>query len=469
VRLSEQNTAALDPQVTRLDYDRAGEAKQIVHLGMGAFTRAHQAVFTEDAIAASGELWRIVGVSMRSSAVHDQLAPQDHLFTVTSKGHGTPETRLIRCVGDIIVAPENPEEVISAIADARTHIVTLTVTEKGYHLTADSGSASLDPLLQDDPARPVPRTIYGFLAKGLKQRMDRGLPGLTVLSCDNLADNGTRLGHMLLAILSATDPALADWCERTCTFPCSMVDRIVPATQTGDIDALESRIGARDEAAVFTEPFRQWVIEDRFAGPRPAWEAAGAQIVADVHPYETAKLRMLNGAHSALAYLGLAKGLELVSEAIADPEIGPLVGSLMRDEATASFTPAPGQDLEVYAASLEARFANPALPHRLAQIAMDGSQKIPQRWLAPLADRQAQGLSSPATLQALAAWILHVRGDNPYVSDPRAKTMAAAWQTSGRDGIVKALFGEDGLISSPWQPTADDLQRVQHHLKTMAD
>jgi Mannitol-1-phosphate/altronate dehydrogenases len=469
VRLSEQTVAALGARVARLEYDHADQAKQIVHLGMGAFTRAHQAVFTEDAIAATGEAWRIISVSMRSSAVREQLAPQDHLFTVTSKGEGEPETRLVRCVGDIIVAPESPATVVSAIADARTHIVTLTVTEKGYHLSSAHPDEARDPLLYDDLANAVPLTIYGFLAQALQQRMTDGLPGLTILSCDNLAENGTRLKHMLLKVLASADPALADWCETNCTFPCSMVDRIVPATQPGDIDALEARIGVRDEAAVFTEPFRQWVIENRFAGPRPAWDAAGAEIVADVGPYETAKLRMLNGAHSALAYLGLAKGLELVSQAIADPEIGLLVGRLMRDEAAASFIPAPGQDLAAYAASLEARFTNPALPHRLAQIAMDGSQKIPQRWLATLADRQAQGLSSPATLKALAAWIVHVRGDNPYVSDPRARTMAAAWQTAGRDGIVQALFGEGGLIASPWQPTADDLQRLQDHLDTMAD
>ena len=465
MRLSEVTAATLPDAVRRLDYDRDGAAHQIVHLGMGAFTRAHQAMLTEDAIAASGDVWRIIGVSMRSATVRDQLGPQDHLFTVTSKGDGVPVTRLVRCVGDAIVAPQHPDRVVAAIADPRTQVVTLTVTEKGYHLVPADGE--LPALLREDVASATPQKIYGYFAQGLEQRRANGLSGLTILSCDNLAENGTRLREMLLRVLMVRDPALAAWCADHCTFPNSMVDRIVPATQPADIDALEAQIGLRDEAAVFTEPFRQWVIEDSFAGPRPAWDAVGVQIVADVRPYETAKLRMLNGAHSALAYLGLANGLELVSAAIADPQIGPLVGRLMREEAADSFIPAPEQDLAAYADSLIARFSNPALPHRLAQIAMDGSQKIPQRWLATLADRQEQGKASPALLQALAAWIVHVRGDNPHVSDPRAEQLAALWRSAGVEGIVAALFDAGGPMASTWAPTAEDRAALDRHIAAL--
>ena len=465
MRLSEATAATLPDAVRRVDYDRDSAAHQIVHLGLGAFTRAHQAVLTEDAIAASGEVWRIIGVSMRSATVRDQLAPQDHLFTVTSKGEGAPVTRLVRCVGDVIVAPDHPDRVVAALADPRTRVVTLTVTEKGYHLVP--AAADLPALLREDAARATPQTIYGYFAQGLEQRQADGSPGLTILSCDNLAENGTRLREMLLRVLAARNPALAEWCADRCTFPNSMVDRIVPASQPADLDVLEAWMGLRDEAAVFTEPFRQWVIEDSFAGPRPAWDAAGAQIVADVRPYETAKLRMLNGAHSALAYLGLAKGVELVSEAVADPEIGPLVGRLMRDEAADSFVPAPEQDLAAYADSLIARFANPALPHRLAQIAMDGSQKIPQRWLATLADRQGQGKTSPALLQALAAWIVHLRGDNPHVSDPRAEQLAGLWRSAGVEGIVAALFDAGGPMASSWVPTPEDRAALGRHIAAL--
>src|SRR5690606_8301856 len=195
------------------------------------------------------------------------------------------------------------------------------------------------------------------------------------------AENGRQLEALLGEYLSSRSAGLAAWFAAECACPATMVDRIVPATTPADLDALEQRLGLRDEGAVFTERFSQWVIEDRFAGPRPGWEKVGAQLVGDVAPYETAKLRMLNGAHSALAYLGLERGHTFVHEAIADPGLRPLVEGLMRDEAATSFTPAPGQDLGAYADALVARFADPALNHRLIQIAMDGSQKIPQRWL----------------------------------------------------------------------------------------
>jgi fructuronate reductase len=215
-----------------------------------------------------------------------------------------------------------------------------------------------------------------------------------------------------------------------------------------------------------TEPFSQWVIEDRFAGPRPRWEAVGAEIVSDVAPYETAKLRMLNGAHSALAYLGLIYGHAFAHEAVANPAIRPLIEQLMRREAASSLTPAPGQDLAAYADALLARFANPALNHRLIQIAMDGSQKIPQRWLATLAHHQREGRQCPAIETAIAAWLRHIRGDNGPVDDPFAIPLSAAWKTAGADGIVDAVFGERGLLASDWQPSAADRARIAGLLQT---
>jgi fructuronate reductase len=260
--------------------------------------------------------------------------------------------------------------------------------------------------------------------------------------------------HALMSrYLEAEAPDELAWFANECSCPNSMVDRIVPATTATDIDALEMRLGLRDEGAVFAEPFSQWVIEDRFAGSRPGWEKVGAELVADVAPYETAKLRMLNGAHSALAYLGLVRGYQHVDQAIADPALRPLVEQLMRREAASSFAPAAEQDLAAYADALLVRFANPALKHRLAQIAMDGSQKIPQRWLASLAAHHARGELCAATLTALAAWLRHVRG-GPLVDDPLADELAAAWRENGAGGIVPALFGPGGLIGSPWQPSA---------------
>ncbi len=219
---------------------------------------------------------------------------------------------------------------------------------------------------------------------------------------------------------------------------------------------IEAMLGMRDEAAVVTEPFSQWVIEDNFAGPRPAWEQHGAQITSDVHAYENAKLRMLNGAHSALAYLGLQRGHEFVHQAIGDPELAPLIDKLMREEAATSLTPAAGQDLSAYADALIERFKNPALNHRLAQIAMDGSQKIPQRWLETLAYHQKHGRQCPAILAGIAAWVRHIRGDNGPVDDPMAATLKAAWDAAGKEDIVKALFGPGGPIASDWVPNDAD-------------
>jgi fructuronate reductase len=229
-------------------------------------------------------------------------------------------------------------------------------------------------------------------------------------------------------------------------------------------DAIAAQVGMRDEGAVITEPFSQWVIEDRFAGPRPRWEVAGAQFVSDVRPYEDAKLRMLNGAHSALAYLGLAAGHRHVHEAIADPAIRPLVERLMRDEAAASLDPAPGQDLSLYADRLLGRFANPALPHRLSQIATDGSQKIGPRWLAQLAVNDARGHTCPATLQALAAWILHMRGDRDPVDDPMRDEIADLWRSAGSAGVVDGLFGPAGLFAATWTASAAAAAILRDHV-----
>jgi fructuronate reductase len=287
---------------------------------------------------------------------------------------------------------------------------------------------------------------------------------VTLLSCDNLADNGPPLARLLGEYLVVRDAALAEWVATHCTFPMTMIDRIVPATTPADRDGVEAALGLRDEAVILTEPFSQWVIEDRFAGPRPAGEKVGAELVDDVAPYETAKLRMLNGAHSALAYCGLQRGYCHVHEAIADSELRALVEQLMRDEATPTIAAAPGQDLVRYAEQLVDRFANPALQHRLIQIAMDGSQKIPQRWLATLAANQREGRDCPAIMTALSAWLGHIRGDNivrwGVVDDPMADRLGALWQGNDALGVARALFAQGGLLASAWEPDEAALERL---------
>lgn len=430
---------ALPAAVARPTYDRAAQGVGIVHFGIGAFLRAHQAWYTERAMDAGDRDWAICGVSLRSPDVAQQLNPQSGLYTLTERGAAGEASRLIGAVCEVLVAGPDHAKVLARIAAPHCHVVMFTVTEKGYCRRADG---SLDPDL-------AAQGFYPLLAEAMATRAENGLPGLTLLSCDNLADNGRQLERLMGEYLAASRPELADWFARECTCPSTMVDRIVPATTEADRTALAARIGCDDQGAVFTEAFNQWVIEDRFAGPRPRWEAVGAQLVTDVRPYETAKLRMLNGAHSLLAYCGLARGHTFVHEAIADPELRALTEQLMLREAAPTIAAAPQQDLPGYATALIARFANPALNHRLIQIAMDGSQKLPQRWLETLAKNRAQGRDCPAIEAGIEAWIHHLRGGNGPVDDPRAAELAAA--AAGPDPMA-ALFGPQGLLPSAWRP-----------------
>jgi len=453
VRLAKKTLANLADRVDRYRYDRDRQKTGVVHFGIGAFMRAHQAVYTDDAMNAGDTGWLTTGVSLRSPLVRDQLAPQDGLYMVAEKsGQGTAY-RLIGSVSGVLVAPESPDQVISAISNPKTQIVTLTVTEKGYR-RAKGGRLDLgaEDIASDLAGSTSPRTIYGFLAAGLAQRRKNSTGGLTLVSCDNLASNGEVLHSLMDQFLAHLDPELGGWFNDNCACPSTMVDRIVPATTEADRAAAEEATGLCDEGLVVTEPYRQWVVEDRFVSGRPRWEAGGAQFVSDVAPFETAKLRMLNGAHSALAYLGLEHGHTFVHEAVRDPTIRPLVEHLMVHEAAPTIDAAPGQDLVAYASALLSRFENPALQHRLDQIAMDGSQKIPQRWLATLAERQGCAAGCPSILCALAAWMRHVQGDGIPVDDPMADPLRAAWDMAGTEGIIDAIFGKNGLVNSDWHP-----------------
>ena len=421
-------------------YDRSAQVAGIVHIGIGAFHRAHQAVYTDDAMTAGDRDWGIIGVSLRSGDVAAQLSPQDGLYTVSTRSAAGTDLRLIGAVQRVLVAADDPQAVIDAIAAPATHIVSFTVTEKGY-LRGLGGALDL-------AAAKRPSSLYRFVGAGLAARRAAGLPGLTLLSCDNLAGNGAVLKALMRQYLGAAHLDLVDWFDTECRCPATMIDRIVPATTDADRAAVETELGVHDEGAVVTEAFSQWVIEDDFAGPRPRWEKVGAQLVTDVAPYETAKLRMLNGAHSALAYIGLGGGHEFVHQAIADPDIRPVIERLMRREAAPTIDAAPGQDLGAYADALLDRFANPALHHRLIQIAMDGSQKIPQRWLETLAWHQARGARCPSLEAAVAAWVAFLRSDYP-VDDPLAEQLREA---AAGSNALDGLFGEGGLIASAWRP-----------------
>lgn len=445
--------SVLPANISLPHYDRSAQKAGIVHFGIGAFHRAHQAVYTDDAMNAGERDWGIIGVSLRSPAVAEQMNPQGGLYSVTQRSKNSDKTRVIGAVQKVLMAADEPDAVVAALASEDTHIVSFTITEKGYCRAPDG---SLDFAQADE------RSAYAYLASAMQQRRAAKLSGLTLLSCDNLAANGAQLAVLMRSYLQRCAPDLVSWFEDQCSCPSTMVDRIVPATTDSDRESIAAILGGVDQAAVVTEPFTQWVIEDHFVGKRPGWEIGGAQFTKDVAPFETAKLRMLNGAHSALAYIGLQRGHAFVHQAIADPYILALVKTLMHDEAANSLQPAAGQNLASYADALIARFANPALNHRLIQIAMDGSQKIPQRWLETLAYHQKQGRQCPAILEAIAAWILHIRGDKNIVDDPMRDTFSALWHTSGEAHIASALFGNGGQLAQYWKASEEDLTLVNH-------
>ena len=443
MRLSERTLDALASEVARPGYDRSTQRIAVVHFGLGAFARAHLAAYTDAAMRAGERDWAIAGVSLRSDTVARQLNPQDGLYTLTERHEAEEDSRLIGALREVLVAGSDDEAIVARIASPDCRIVSFTVTEKGYCRGTGSG---LDFELAG-------ASFYPLLAAGLRHRMRQGLQGLTLLSCDNLSANGDALGGLVALWLERECPDVAEWFAANCTTPNTMIDRIVPATSASDLDTLERRIGVRDEGAIFTERFSQWVIEDRFAGPRPRWEDHGAQMASDVSPYETAKLRMLNGAHSLLAYEGLRRGYGYVHEAMADPALRSLVRRLMREEAVPTIAAAPGQDLAAYADALEARFEDPALNHRLAQIAMDGSQKIPQRWLQTLAESAAR---CEAILAGVAAWIAHI-ADGRDLDDPRGHELQEIVRGAGGAGAAQAIFGPGAPLASAWRPSDAEL------------
>ena len=433
-RLSEKTLAELPPQIARPVYDRRACGTGIVHLGIGAFHRAHQAVYCDDLLAGAAGNWAICGASLRSPGVRDQLAPQDGLYTEAVAGPEGESLRVIGAVKEVLFAAADPATLVDRMADPRTRIVSLTVTEKGYCHDPASGALQFDhPDIRHDLQNPdVPRSALGFLLAALGRRRALGRKPFTLLSCDNLPDNGATLRRLTLDLAEAADPKLAAWIAAEATFPATMIDRIVPATTEADRDRVARRLGLRDDGVVICEPFRQWVIEDRFADGRPGWERAGAEMVGDVAPYEEMKLRLLNGSHSLLAYLGYLAGFETIAQTMGDDSLRRLTRTFMDREAGPTLKLPAGADLESYKRALVDRFANPGLQHRTWQIAMDGSQKLPQRLLGTIRDRRKADAPIVILALAVAAWMRYAggrdeRGAAIEVRDPLAQTLADAF------------------------------------------
>ncbi len=408
-------------------YDRTSVQPGVLHIGVGGFHRAHQAIFTEDAVKAAGGNWAIIGASLKTATAEQQLSPQDCLYTVNERTPVGTERRVVGIIRQIITASSSSgyEQLIEAIANPQIHVITLTVTEKGYCQNGGRLDAALVEIQQDLKTWGRKTTLPGVLAAGLeRRRRDNGQP-VTVLSCDNLMANGKLLARVIHDFISQYDLNLQDWVEAHVTFPCSMVDRIVPHTTDADRQALSNELGFADQAMTVCEPFKQWVIEDRFAGPRPAWESAGALFVDDVAPFEQAKLRLLNGTHSASAYLGLLSGYEFIHQVMEDEKLEGFLRDLVREEVQPMVDAPPGLDLDTYTQLIFDRFANSAVAYGTLQVATDGSQKLPQRLVPVVAKRLSEGLTSPKIATVFAAWLEHLKQPAPDPQGELLKKLAA--------------------------------------------
>ncbi|HEY0119655.1 MAG TPA: mannitol dehydrogenase family protein [Cellulomonas sp.] len=434
-----------------------------VHLGIGAFHRAHQEVCTSDAIEASGDSrWGVLGVTQRSARVVDQLGPQDGLSGVMTLGRNERSLRVVGAMRAAAFPGTDTPRVVAAIAAPTTHVVTLTVTEKGYRrgpagdvdMADDDSAADLAalarPYARHHDERPC-RTPVGLLLRGLAARARADAGPLTVVCCDNLSDNGGALRTLIHSWIDhlPSAPRLRPWLDEQVRFPATMVDRIVPATAPVHRERAAALLGLRDEGLVIGEPFLQWVISDDFAAARPPWELGGAIFTDDVRPFERAKLRVLNGAHSTLAYLGALRGHATIAGAVADPHLAGIVRQLLDEDVMPTLAAPRDLDLTMYRERVLERFANPRAGHLTVQVAMDGSQKLPQRLLDTARDRLAAGALPTGVAHAVAGWIAYVRaasagdlfvdGRVVELEDPMAPALAEA--TSGPlPGVVDKVF-----------------------------
>jgi fructuronate reductase len=411
--------------VARPGYDPRNVDIGIVHLGPGAFHRAHQAVYA-DTLLQNDPRWGICAVSLRSSDLRDALAAQDGLYTVAVLDADV-SYRVIGSLREILVAADDADRVFFRLAAATTRIVTLTVTEKGYCLDGNGALDLAHPHIRNDLAHPrTPISAVGVIVEALRQRRESGTAPFTTICCDNLTNNGRKLGAAVIALAEASDPDLAGWIETEAAFPCTMVDSIVPATDAALRQRVREATGLIDRWPVQREAFSQWVIEDRFCNEVPDWAALGITITDDVAGYESAKLRLLNGAHSTLAYMGLARGYTSVNEAMADKSLAGFVRTLMIEDIKPSVRIPRGLDIDVYIEAVLQRFRNPAIRHELAQIAWDGSQKLPFRILGTIEDALKACRPIDRLCLPIAAWmhfiIAKARGDR-RITDPLAERL----------------------------------------------
>lgn len=449
--LSRATLSQLPQHVRKPSLDVSRLETGIVHLGVGAFHRAHQAVYTDDVIQSGDLRWGTIGASLRASNTRDALKSQDWVYTVAEADQSGERLRVVGSLKDLLVAPEDPAALLAAMCHPLVKIISMTVTEKGYcHDPATGELNEGHPDIEHDVANPDrPRSAPGFIARAIELRRQNNLAAFTVLSCDNLPSNGHTVHNVVSRLGEMQNQELGSYIRHEVAFPSTMIDRIVPATTDQDRQRIAIELGLQDKWPVMTEAFTQWVVEDRFPSGRPDWAAT---FVSNVGPFETIKLRLLNGSHSCIAYLGYLAGYETVSVAMQDADLAKFVKRLMDKEATPTLKVPDSADVEGYKAALITRFHNPALHHRTWQIAMDGSQKLPQRLLGTARDRLKIGASIDCLALGVAAWMRYATG-----TDEKGQLIDV------RDPLREELrrrADDAGLVASRLAPALLSIDRI---------
>jgi mannitol 2-dehydrogenase len=445
MKLNQQNLHRLAAEVQLPGYNLSDTRQGIAHIGVGGFHRAHQAYYT-DALMNTGEAldWAICGVGLRAEdrRARDDLKEQDYLFTLFELGDSDDtEVRVIGAIRDMLLAEDGAQTLIDKLADPQIRIVSLTITEGGYCIDDSNGEFMAHlPQIQHDLAHPdAPKTVFGFLCAALEKRRAAGVPAFTVMSCDNLPHNGAVTRKALLAFATLRNSNLCSWIDANVSFPNAMVDRITPMTSTAHRLQLADKHGVDDAWPVVCEPFVQWVLEDKFVNGRPAWEKVGVQFTDDVSPYEEMKIKLLNGSHLALTYLGFLKGYRFVHETMNDPLFVRYMRAYMDLDVTPQLAPVPGIDLTDYKNTLVARFSNQAIADQLERVCSDGSSKFPKFTIPTINRLIADGQETKRAALVVAAWALYLKGvdengDTYSIPDPRA-------------AFFQALVADDALIT----------------------
>ncbi|MQT56020.1 mannitol dehydrogenase family protein [Pseudomonas sp. FSL R10-0399] len=464
MKLNRRNLDNLTSKVAKPNYLDSDTQHGIAHFGVGGFHRAHQAFYTDALMNEGRDLdWSICGIGLRPEdrKVRDDLAGQDYLYTLFELGDSDDtQSRIIGSISDMLLAEDSIQAVIDKLASPHIRIVSLTITEGGYCIDDSTGEFMAHlPQIQQDLAQPhAPRTVFGVLCAALAQRRANHTPAFTVMSCDNLPHNGNVARKALLAFAALSNPDLHDWIAANVSFPNAMVDRITPMTSNAHRLQLHDQLGIDDAWPVVCEPFIQWVLEDKFSNGRPAWETVGVQLTDDVTPYEEMKIKLLNGSHLALTYLGFLKGYRFVHDTMNDPLFVAYMRAYMDKDVTPQLAPVPGIDLAVYKNTLVQRFSNQAIADQLERVCSDGSSKFPKFTVPTINRLIADGAELKRAALVVAAWALYLKGVDETgqtyaIPDPRAEFCQAL--VADDELIVQRLLGVEEIFGTAIAQSAE--------------